>query len=494
MAAIQKVISGWFTHQFRDKKLNTPLGWILMAAWGYFIAYTTAAEDYQLTSMILLVIIGVFLLLLCLRHPLAGMYITIGFSCLFALPGRMFYIASPIGILVEVFTYILWIAVLGGNSKQKDDMTALWKHPITITFIIILIYYLMEIANPAMDSIAGWMFFIRKQISYILFYYICYVLLDSYKKMRDFLVFIIVLVLIIALYGIKQQWFGLFGFEKVWIYSDPLILELFWQGGFLRKFSFLTDPAAFGVICAAFCLFTLVLGMRTRKTKRKILLFTTSALCLIASSYSGSRTCNLMIVAGLLAYAVFTLNEKSTYVLVIASLFIGVFLLYGPFQNNPVIYRAKTTFSASKDASASIRDINRQRIQPYILTHPVGGGLNTSGMEGGLFNPWHPLANFPPDSGYMKILLEQGWIGFALHLVFYFLFLKHALLGFYKAQQPGIKNIYIALTICLFSLVVGQYSQVAIAQYPLILFYYASLVIIIKLIHYDTPYIETQNT
>ena len=62
MAAIQKVISGWFTHQFKDKKLNTPLGWILMAAWGYFIAYTTAAEDYQLTSMILLIIMGVFVL------------------------------------------------------------------------------------------------------------------------------------------------------------------------------------------------------------------------------------------------------------------------------------------------------------------------------------------------------------------------------------------------------------------------------------------------
>jgi hypothetical protein len=444
--------------------------------------------------MILLGVMGVFALVLCLRNPLAGFYITVCFSSLFALPGRMFYVASPIGILVEVFTYILWIAVLGSRTEEKEDTTAFWKDPVTVTFIVIILYYFMELVNPSMDSFAGWMFFIRKQLSYILIFYICYVLFDSYNKIRNFLIFMVVLVLLIALYGIKQQWFGLYGFEKSWLVSDPLIMQLFFQGGFLRKFSFLTDPAAFGVICAAFCLFTLVLGMRTKSAKRKFLFFTASIICLLASSYSGSRTCNLMIVAGLFSYALFTLNEKSTYLLVIVSVFVGVFLLYGPFQNNPVIYRVKTTFSASKDASATIRDINRARIQPYILTHPIGGGLNTSGMEGGLFNPWHPLANFPPDSGYMKILLEQGWIGYALHLLFYFLFLKQGVIGFYKARQPGIKNIYIALTVCLFSLVVGQFSQVAIAQYPLILFYYAAIVIILKLIHYDKPYTETTTT
>ena len=224
------------------------------------------------------------------------------------------------------------------------------------------------------------------------------------------------------------------------------------------------------------------------------MLFTASAFCLLGSFYSGSRTCNLMLVAGLLAYAVFTLNEKRTYVLVMASLFVGLFLLFGPFQNNPVIYRAKTTFYASKDPSATLRDYNRNRIQPYILSHPIGGGINTSGMEGGAFNPWHPLANFPPDSGYLKILLEQGWIGYAIHLLFYFMFLKHGVMGFYKAQQPVIKNIYISLTICLFSLVVAQYSQIAIAQYPLMLFYYAALIIIMKLINYDTPYTEPETS
>jgi putative inorganic carbon (HCO3(-)) transporter len=486
-------IASWASYQFKDKKLNTPLGWFLMMLCGFGIAYTTARVDYSITGILVISIIGVYALLISLRYPLAGLYITVAFSTLFALPGRMFYIASPIGLLVEVFTYVLWIAVLG-NHAAKRDTSGFWKNPITIVYLLIFAYYLLEIANPSMYSLQGWMFFVRKQISFILYYYICYVLLDSFDKMKRLLNFFIVIVFLIAAYGIKQQWFGLANFEKNWLYSDPLAWGLFFQGGFLRKFSFLTDPAAFGVICAVFAMLTLILGLRATSNKKRYLMYFVAIVCLVASTYSGSRTCNLMIVAGLVAYGVFTLNEKRTYVLIIASFMIGVFLLFGPFQYNPVINRVKTTFYSHQDASAMLRDHNRGTVQPYILTHPIGGGINTSGSEGAAFNPGHPLSNFPPDSGYLKILVEQGWLGFALNLAFYFVFLKQGLEGFYQAKNAEIKNIYIAITVALFSLVVGQYSQVAIAQYPLMLFYYAAMVMLLNLIKYDTLNTETNVT
>jgi hypothetical protein len=200
-----------------------------------------------------------------------------------------------------------------------------------------------------------------------------------------------------------------------------------------------------------------------------------------------------MLVAGFMAYAIFTLNEKRTYFFILTSVIAGIFLLYGPYQNSPVIYRIKTTFQGTKDPSALLRDYNRSRVQPYIQSHPIGGGLNTSGAEGWVYNDGHILSHFRPDSGYMKILAEQGWIGFAIQLLLYFLFLKKGLDGFYKARNTYIKNIYIALNVCLFALIVGQYSQVAIAQYPVTLFYYAALAIIQKLILYDTTSIAETN-
>jgi len=490
---IKMSFTGWLKNQFVEKKFNSPLGFALMMIWGVAIAYVTSEIDYKVTAISAAVVIGVLIFMVCFRYPLFGLYFTIVFSCLFALPGRIFGVLSPIGILVEVFTYVLWLSVLGNYNIKKEKMAAFWRNPITVLFIIIMVYYFIEIGNPASASREGWFFFIRKQISYFLTYHIAYVVLDSYDKIRSFLKFWIILVLVIALYGIKQQWLGLAQFETNWLRSDRLLLELFFQGGFLRKFSFLTDPAAFGVICAAFGLLTLVLAMRVMRKKLKYFLYLATLICFLASSYSGSRTCNLMIVAGLASYALFTLNEKRTYVLMFTFACIATFLLLGPFENNPVVYRIKTTFQPSRDASASLRDINRHNIQPYIHTHPIGGGLNTSSLEGKLYNPGHVLAGFPPDSGFMKILLEQGWIGFAIHLIFYFVILKQGIDGFFRARNRNIQNIHIALTVCLFSLIVGQYSQVAIAQYPLMLFFFPALSILVKLIDYDTQNPETNH-
>lgn len=268
-------------------------------------------------------------------------------------------------------------------------------------------------------------------------------------------------------------------------------MKLYFQGGLLRKFSFLTDPAAFGIVCAAFGLLTLVFAIRLRQTLLKYCLFLASLILLLASTYSGTRTCNVMIMAGLVVYAIFTFNERRTYLLAATSFFIIMLLLMVPLPDHPVVHRIKSTFQGSKEASASARDINRHNIQPYIRSHPIGGGLNTSSNEGALYNPGHALAGFPPDSGYMKILLEQGWIGFAIHLLLYFLILKRGVDCFITAHDQTIKTIYLAFSVCLFSLIVGQYSQIAIAQYPLILFYYSSLAVLIKLINYDKKPPET---
>jgi hypothetical protein len=177
--------------------------------------------------------------------------------------------------------------------------------------------------------------------------------------------------------------------------------------------------------------------------------------------------------------------------LLFASVGIALFLLFGPFRYNPIISRIMTTFEAKQDPSNMLRDANRKYIQPYIYKHPLGGGLNTCSEEGKRFYPNHILAGYSPDSGYMKIMLDQGWIGLALNIIFYFIFLQRGITGFYDSKNPEIKTIYIALTTCLFSLVVGQYSQLGIQQYPQILFFFASLVIFYKLKMYDTVNPET---
>ena len=459
---------------------------LLLITCAAVIIYFTFKAHYPVPVIILAVVSGCFIFCTGLLSPEFGVYFILFFSSLFALPGRFLYLASPVGILVELLTWVLWINVMNVQSRRERIYYIFRNNAVSMALAGLFIYYVLELANPSMTSLKGGFFFLRKQVSFLLFYCICYSVLNSYRQIKSFFIFCLSLVLMIALYGIKQQWIGMANFEKRWLADDKLSNLLFFQGGFMRKFSILTDPAAFGIICASFGLLSLVLAIRTIFKKEKLLLYITALTCLIASSYSGTRTCVLMLAAGMTLYCLMTLNEKKTYLLMIGLSLTAVFLLLGPFQSNPVIARIKTSLQSSTDPSAYLRRINRHLIQPYVHRHPFGGGLNTSSLEGKLYNPNHALAGFPPDSGYLKILIEQGWIGFALNLAFYFLIIRHGIISFFNATSRSIQNLYIAITVCLFSLIVGQYSQLAIAQYPLILMYYSILAILIRLMEFDS--------
>jgi len=156
-------------------------------------------------------------------------------------------------------------------------------------------------------------------------------------------------------------------------------------------------------------------------------------------------------------------------------------------NQNVVTARIKTTFDGTTDASAATRDYDRHQIQPYLFEHPLGGGIFTSGAEGPKYNHGHPLELFQPDSGYAKMMAEQGAIGLALLLISYLLIMRQGIKNFYKVRDPEIQNHYIALLAMVFSVLVGQYGQMAISQYPLLLYYHAFLVVFYKLKFYDSP-------
>ncbi|HYJ38250.1 MAG TPA: O-antigen ligase family protein, partial [Chitinophagaceae bacterium] len=204
----------------------------------------------------------------------------------------------------------------------------------------------------------------------------------------------------------------------------------------------------------------------------------------LAFSYSGTRTGNLMILAGILFYSIATIYDKRTIRFLAITVAIVGLILVIPYQN-PVLYRIQSTFQGSKDPSAAFRDMNRKNIQPYILKHPIGGGISTCGVEGQMYTPGHILASVPPDSGYMKIAMEQGWIGLALTLIFYYLILRTGIKHFYRCRAPEIRMWYIATMTMLLTLMVGQFSQIVIGQYPTIFFYYPAIVILIKLSKYE---------
>jgi hypothetical protein len=472
-------------YHFIEKKMNTWLGYLIMTIIGVWIAYVCTLLDYRLGPTFVAIAVSVMLVISFIKYPYFGFYFTIAYSSIVVTLARLSDL--PWGIFIDLMIALVLLGTILKYDLTREIDKNFWTNPASISLYILFGYYVIEFFNPAMYSQLGWLSFFRKQITYFIFYFIAYCLLNSKERFYYFLYFIIGLNTLLAVYCCKQQWFGYANFEMQAIMrGGALGYQLLFQGGFLRKFSTFSDPATSGILFAATAIQCIILFVRDANKKRKIWWFIASVFNILGYSYSGTRTATMMVMAGILFYAIATLYEMRTMKFLAVCIIIIYGLMMAPNQN-VVTARIKTTFDGTTDASAATRDYDRHQIQPYLFEHPLGGGIFTSGAEGPKYNHGHPLELFQPDSGYAKMMAEQGAIGLALLLISYLLIMRQGIKNFYKVRDPEIQNHYIALLAMVFSVLVGQYGQMAISQYPLLLYYHAFLVVFYKLKFYDSP-------
>ena len=213
----------------------------------------------------------------------------------------------------------------------------------------------------------------------------------------------------------------------------------------------------------------------------KLILIAGIILMFLGMAYSGTRTANAMAAAGLVMFMLLTINKKIQEFLQLFLVLGFLVLMYGPFYGNSTINRFRTTFNGTNDDSYKVRESNRAFIQPYIYSHPIGGGLCTTGAGGLRFNPSHYLAGFPPDSGYLKKALETGWIGLIIICVLYFVVLKNCIRGYFEANDPNIKILFAACCAFLFSFYIADFAQDAIGQITDTVVYYPLIAITLRL-------------
>ena len=482
-------IGEWFKYHFIEKKLSSWPGILILFILALIIGYFSIEVDYRAGFGVVLVFAFFFLVTLFMKNPYFGLYFLIAYS---ALPNFFIkmLIDSPtkidFGRVIDVLTLLVFISLFGKAKPQKIDKASFWGNPITYAFLLLLFYYVLEALNPNMFSIAGWFSFMSQYTLVLLSFYILFNLLNSWKKVKYFIHFNIVLFTVLSAYSCKQQWFGLTSFEQRWATHSLETYLLLFQGGFLRKWSTLSDPAIAGVVFSSVAVLCAVLLLRVKGTSAKIGLSVALMFNLLGYTYSGTRTGTLILVGGIAFYGIATIFELRTLIFLAATVGAFIVLMVSPYSP-PSISRIKSSFEGTKDPSAAIRDYNRHQVQPYLYSHPMGGGVYTSGFEGPKYNPGHFLRDFQPDSGYMKVFAEQGWVGLATLLITYFMILSHALRNFYKSLNPEFQDYSIALISMIFALMVGQYSQFAMGAYPQELFYLGALVFFIKM-----PYFENE--
>ncbi|MEP7252216.1 MAG: O-antigen ligase family protein [Ginsengibacter sp.] len=473
----------WLNREFLLKGLSSRFGIAFLAciaiAMGLLAANNLAIVAFGAVGAVAAVIVVYY----CFFEPVTGYFITMFIAFFAFYPNHILNIILPIPTFVELLIFIVFLGSYNSAKSLNLPRNSILLTGVSIVFIFYTIFNIVEFFNPNMQSQGGWLFRFKRYLVYVLVYIVSYRLIDTPQRFRNFMKFWLYLSFLAAAYGCYQQWFGMLPMEINYIKSDPIEYKLMFQGGMLRKFSFLSDVVSFGVLSGSMAVVALILAINEKKNKRKYLLYFGAFIMTLGMFYSGTRTTTVILPAGIALYLFMTIQSKTTIVTLFATVLVAGFILYAPVDN-AVLNRVRSTFN-TQDASLNVRDVNRHYIQPYIYAHPIGGGIATTGTEGLQYNPNHVLAGFPPDSGLLKAALEMGYVGLAFTMFFYLVMLYQCIDYYFRIKNPEYKTYVVAIAAALFAMIVTQYAQVAIGQIPGAIFFFGTISMIKRLVEFD---------
>jgi len=384
---------------------------------------------------------------------------------------------GPLGTIMDGLQVLLVFGMFVQMKKDKD--WAIFKSPITVVALIWVGYNIAELANPQAGSRLAWVYTIRPVAIILLTYLVFMYSIRSVKYIRLLFKVWLILTIIGAAYAFKQEYIGFDAFEKAYL-DQPEVAALLFINGHWRKFSIFSDPVSFAynmVMPSIFCICMFLLDLKPWK---KIVLGVLILFFMDAMLFSGTRGANVLMPAALVLLAILKFNRK----ILIGTVFAGIFLIFliNVPTSNVNLLRFQTAFKPNNDDSYILRKRNQKAIQPYIVSHPLGGGLGSTGVWGQRFTPGSYLSTFPPDSGYIRVAVEDGWVGLFIFCVFMFVIIKTGINNYYLIEDKELKIYCLAMTLIIFAYNLANFPQEALVQYPSnILFYLEAALINITL-------------
>lgn len=395
----------------------------------------------------------------------------------------------PYGIAVEVLIILIFIALLI-QQKGKDGFQWKLNEPIVIIQIIFYSYFVLQIANPNAVNISAWLASSRFLTTFLLFYIFLH-FLSGVNHVKFFTYAWLIIAMLVAGYGIFQEFFGLRDFEWRWIRAVPNRYDLYFIWGHMRKFSFLSDPSAYGLFLGFTGLSTLMMAFGPYSNLKKALLIFMTLFMFFAMSFAGTRTAYAMVAVGVSLFVLMNLRDPRIMGISIFIVILMTILITGPFYSGP-INRMRSTLNLSEDASMNVRDVKRIRLQKYIKQNPIGGGINTAGNAGLRYSRGHPLAGqYDPDSGYLRTALEMGWIGVLLVICLNGAIVIKGIRNHFSLKSHLLRTYNLMYVIPFLGLTVAHYTQDALFQKPVNLLVIATYALMVKLPDLD---MEEQKT
>ncbi|HXB09208.1 MAG TPA: O-antigen ligase family protein [Puia sp.] len=471
--------SKWLTRTFLDEKLYNWFGCLLLGIVAAGFGYLLAKQDAVGMSLLLLVL-GLCAILPCFASGATSLYFILIYNYFIYIVPRLLEDESiKVGIGYDALLIIAMLGFVLRREHLKKASNHLFQTPVMIWTLVLYFYNAIELVNPLAHSLTGWYISFRVTTESFLLFFIAYQVFTTWKRIDDYLLMLFWASFLVAIYGCIQQWHGMFPFEMHYI-SRIKGTSLYYAGQ-IRKFSTTSGPTAFGMDMAGVAVLYIILGLNEKRRRRQVLYFFGVIVMILSSTYSGTRTSNIMLIAGLAVYVLLQANKKQTRMFAGVAICLLLVIIRLPIYSNATLNRFRSSFEGKHDDSYLVREVNRKRIQPYIYSHPIGGGLGTTNAAGVVYNPGHYLANFQTDDGYLKTALEIGWIGLLITVILYFQILRTGVTEYFNTTNERNKSVLAACLACLFSFMLADLAQEGINEITNVVIYYPAVAILLRL-------------
>jgi O-antigen ligase len=143
------------------------------------------------------------------------------------------------------------------------------------------------------------------------------------------------------------------------------------------------------------------------------------------------------------------------------------------------------------DASANVRDVNKQSMSKYLKDAPWGMGLGMDTQNVPANNKYKILSYTPPDSTYVYIWIHTGIIGVTVFVFMNILILLggcHVVL--FKLHSSVLRGVGASFCCAFVGINLGGYGNQILTQYPNVFLFYGGMAIVYLLPKIEPQYIR----
>ena len=394
------------------------------------------------------------------------------------------------GVFTLILTFIMVFVVIARCKMREIDLS-LARNGMLYLFLFPGLFYILQITNSNHVQEA-WNIAIAHYWFYPLALAIMVPIAIRNKRGIEILLIIwSIFILIATLKGYWQKNYGFNARENYFLYVlGGSRTHIIWSG--IRYFSFFSDAANYGVHSAMAATTFLISAFYFHKIWYKIY-FLLIALCAIYSmGISGTRAAIVIPLVGMITFCIFAKNIKAIIISLSVVLFAFVFFYHTNIgSSNPFIYKMRSAFRPTEDASYMVRIQNREKMKELMHSKPFGYGLGLS--KGERFSP-KEIMPYPPDSWLISVWIETGIVGLILYLLIHtalFIWCTYILL--FKIRDIQLKGFISAWLSMDAGFFVSAYVN-DIMQYPNSIVLYSGFVFCFSCLAIDQNIDNTKST